>query len=115
MDVTTLAQIPLAVELASASVDGVPIVVSAPDTPVARAFLPAIEACTAVGRTDFDGAVARSLDDAFAENMGDVTLARQLDRFDEKTQSDLRAEIAELMGEESERLHAAAQPKRDPS
>lgn len=107
-DLSTVVQIPLAMELASASDDGVPIVVSAPEMPVAKAFLPALEVCAAIGRDNFDGAVARSLDDAFAKSEEDAALKQQFERFDERTQSDLRAEIAELMGDESTRLHGAA-------
>lgn len=116
--VRTLGQIPLAIDLASASDDGVPIVVSAPDTPVGKAFLSAVEACAAVGRTDFDGAVARSLDDAFAKNLSDHHLDEGLAQLDQVTQADLRNELTELLGDEAARLHDAAATalrKRGPS
>ncbi|MGI9500059.1 MAG: P-loop NTPase [Geminicoccaceae bacterium] len=107
-DIEMLAKIPLALELAAASDEGRPVVVAAPDGIVAKAFDPAIDACVNLGRSDFDGAVARSLDDAFAENLQAGLLDGALAGLDPTKRAEMEAELAELMGEEASRLHDAA-------
>lgn len=106
--VEMLGKIPLAPELALASDDGRPVVVAAPDSAVAKAFDPAIEACATVGRNDYDGAVARSLDEAFADNLQAGLLDEALAGLDPVTRAEMQAELAELMGEETARLHDVA-------
>jgi len=107
-DIETVSRIPLAIELASASDDGVPVVVSAPEAAVATAFAPLIAACTALGRLDFDGAVARSLDDAFAENLGSQMLDEGLAELEPTARAAMRDELARMIGEEAARLHGGA-------
>ncbi len=107
-DIETLGKIPLAVELASASDDGRPVVVAAPDSPIAKAFEPMIDAGVRLGRNDFDGAVARSLDDAFAENVKAGLLDDALAGLDPTKRAEMEAELAELLGAEQARLHDAA-------
>ena len=117
-DVATVARVPLAIELASASDDGVPLVVSAPESAAAKAFASAIDACAALGRADFDGAVARALDDVFAENLGSETLDEALAGLDPSAQAEMRGALTQLLGEEAARLHGAASAgdqKRGPS
>ena len=113
-EVETLARIPLTVELASASDGGVPIVAAAPQAAVARAFTPAIEACALLGRRDFDGAVARTLDDAFAQNLESQELQGALAGLGGEAQEDLREALATLLDDEAARLHGAA-TRRGPS
>ncbi len=109
--VETLARIPLALELSSASDRGVPLVVAEPENAAAKAFAPAIEACAALGRQGFDGAVARSLDEAFAENLESEALEDALSGLE--GEAELRQALAGLIGDEAARLHGAAQSKRD--
>ena len=106
--IETLSRIPLAIELAAASDDGRPVVVAAPGSAVARAFGPAIDACVRRGHTDFDGAVARSLDDAFAENLKAGRLDDTPAELDPTARAEMEAELAELLEEEASRLHGAA-------
>ena len=107
-DIATLARIPLALELATASDDGRPVVIATPDGTVADAFDPVIDACVGLGCNDFDGAVARSLDDAFAENLEAGLIDDALAGFDPTKRAEMEAELAELMGEETSRLHDVA-------
>ena len=107
--VSSLARIPLAIELASGSDEGIPVVVDAPDSGVSQAFGPVIEACARVGREDFDGAVARSVDDAIGENIEAGLLEEALSGIDPAQQDELRAGLAELLDAESQRLHGAAE------
>ena len=111
-DIETLARIPLTIELASASDDGRPVVVSTPDSTVAKAFDPAVEACINLGRNDFDGAVARSLDDAFAENLEAGLLDDALAGLDPTKRAEMEMELAKLMGEEASRLHGVGERRR---
>ena len=110
-DVETLAKIPLTIELASASDDGRPVVVASPESVVGKAFDPAIDACIRLGCTDFDGAVARSLDDAFAENVQAGILDDALAGVDPPKRAEMEAELTELLGAETSRLHSAAKRK----
>ncbi len=104
----TLGRVPLALELATASDDGRPVVIASPESPVAQAFDPAIEACAAIGRRDFDGAVARSLDEAFADNVQAGLLDEALASLDPATRAEMESELADLLGDESSRLHDVA-------
>ncbi len=107
-DIQTLGKIPLALELAAASDRGRPVVVETPDSVVAKAFDRAIESCVNLGRADFDGAVARSLDEAFAENLETGLLDDALAGLDPTKRSKIEAELSELMGKETSRLHEVA-------
>ena len=111
----TLARVPLAPELAAASDDGAPIVAAAPESAPAQAFAPAIEACAALGRADFDGATARALDDAFALNLQAGTLDAALEDVAPAERAELREALSGLLDEESARLHGAAAAGRDRS
>ncbi|WP_422368167.1 P-loop NTPase [Pelagibius sp.] len=106
--VETVARVPLAIELASASDDGAPLVISAPESAAAKAFAPAVDACAALGRADFDGAVAHALDDVFAENLRADTLEEALAELDPLAQAEMRDAVTSLLGEEAARLHDAA-------
>ncbi|MEQ8654451.1 MAG: P-loop NTPase [Kiloniellales bacterium] len=107
-DVTLLGQVPLAIELASASDAGSPLVLSDPGNKVSRAFAKAIEACAAVGRADFDGAVARALDDVFEENLGAAEMEDALASVPEGERAAVAAALSDLLSDESQRLHRAA-------
>ena len=99
-----LTRVPLAIELAAGSDSGTPVVVSKPGALVARAFTPAIEACVANGRDDFDRAVSRSLDEAFDQNLNSQALNEALGGLDLATRAELSDAIAGLMFKESSRL-----------
>ena len=107
-EIPALGQVPLAIELASASDDGTPVVAAAPESPVAKAFEPAIEVCAALGRADFDGAVARSLDDAFALNLNDRALNEALAGLEPGAQEEIRESLTQVLGDEAARLHGKA-------
>ncbi len=107
-DVPLLGQVPLAIELASASDEGTPVVLSDPDKPVAQAFLGAIEACMAIGRSDFNGAVARALDEVFDKNLGAAQMEAALAGVPDGEQGAVREALEDLLSEESQRLHQAA-------
>ncbi|MGI9484986.1 MAG: P-loop NTPase [Geminicoccaceae bacterium] len=107
-DIATLTRIPLALELATASDDGRPVVIATPDGTVANAFDPVIDACVGLGCSDFEGAVARSLDDAFAENIEAGLIDDALAGLDPAKRAEMETELAELMGEETLRLHDVA-------
>ncbi len=107
-EVPLLGQIPLAIELASASDEGTPVVLSEPEKAVAQAFNGAIEGCTAIGRSDFNGAVARALDDVFDENLNDQEMESALAGVPDAEQGAVRAAVKDLLSEESQRLHQAA-------
>jgi ATP-binding protein involved in chromosome partitioning len=107
--IARLAQIPLAPILAAASDEGVPVVTASPDCAAARAFEPLVEAVAALGRAEFDGAVARTLEDVFAQNLADRQLQSSLAALPEKVRTRLEAEIGGLLGSETTRLRDAAQ------
>lgn len=106
VNVKSLAKIPLAIELASGSDNGLPIVVSDSETALAKAFAPIVEACAATGRSDFDGAVARSLDDAFDENLASDGLSDALAQLDVEARAEIGDAISALIANESGRLHS---------
>ncbi len=112
-EVPLLGEIPLAIELASCSDDGMPLLLSAPESPAALAFQGTIEASLAIGRADFDGAVARSLEDVFDENLTSAELEAALAEIPDAERKTLEAAMGDLLSEEKARLHEAASPARD--
>jgi len=106
VNVKSLGKVPLAIELASGSDDGLPVVASAPQSALARTFAPVVDACIATGRTDFDGAVARSLDDAFGENLASQDLSDALAQLDDAARAEFGDAIATLIDDETSRLHS---------
>ena len=109
--VQTLTQIPMTLSLSSASDEGLPLVLSEPESPAASAFAPVIEACAILGREDFDGAVARALDDVFAENLDAEGLEAALSQLDPAQQADMRDDLARMLEGEALRLHGKADAK----
>lgn len=107
-EVALLGQVPLAIELASASDEGTPLVLSDPENKVSLAFQDAIEACAAIGRKDFDGAVARALDDVFDENLSAAEMESALAAVPDGERAVVAAALSDLLSEESRRLHQAA-------
>ena len=110
LDIPLLGQIPLAPELATASDDGMPVVAGAPDSRVAMSFAPMIDAVAALGRDEFGGAVARTLEDVFEKNLADDQLRHALDDLPPEARAEMSEEIAALLGTETRRLAAAAKP-----
>lgn len=108
LDITRLAQIPLAPDLALGSDTGAPVVTACPDSVSAKAFAPLIDAVAALGRDMFDGAVARALEDVFEKNLADAALAEALDGLPEGARAEIANQIGALLGQETERLQEAA-------
>ncbi len=111
LGITKIADIPLAPELARGSDNGEPIVVAQPEMAVARAFTPIVEAVAALGRKEFNHAVAASMKGVFAENLGDAEMQAALaDLPDGRA---IEAEIAALLGQEATRLDKADNSTKD--
>lgn len=108
MGIAKLGSLPLSPELALGSDSGAPPVSDRPEGVVARAFTPVIDAVVAVGRRDFDGAVARTLEDVFAQNLSDGDLQAALTALPTKERSEVEAALTSLLGGEAERLKSAA-------
>lgn len=111
LDIEKIAEIPLAPEIALGSDAGAPIVVAQPETAVARAFAPMIDAVAALGRKRFSEAAAASMADIFAQNMQDPDLRAALDALPQAGALD--RELTELLGQESNRLSRAAGRSED--
>ncbi|MEL6206028.1 MAG: P-loop NTPase [Pseudomonadota bacterium] len=112
LEISRIAQVPLAPELAACSDAGAPVVVAAPESTAARAFAPLVDAVAALGRTEFGGAVARTLEDVFAQNIADREMQAALADLPDAARTALEGEIGALLGGETERLQEAAQ-RRD--
>ena len=112
LGIDKLADIPLAPELALASDTGEPVVVSQPDTLVAQAFAPLVKAVAALGRQDFEHAVAASMQGVFAENLSDADLQAALAELPAGVE--IGAEITSLLENEASRLQRAAETTKDP-
>ena len=104
LGINHLAAIPLAPELALGSDTGEPVVAAHPDSTVARAFEPVIEAVAAAGRAGFGAAVAHTLGEVFQKNLEDEALISALENLPEGQQNELNEEIAALLGQETGRL-----------
>jgi ATP-binding protein involved in chromosome partitioning len=96
--VSSLAQIPLSPALASGSDAGRPIMIDAPESPEARAFLPAVEACIAQARESFTAAAASSLQAMHQEAQASPELEEALAAVPPEQRDALRVELAELLG-----------------
>lgn len=105
MGIERIAAVPLAPELAIGSDSGEPVVCSHPTGAVAASFEPLIAAVAAIGRSDFNKAVAATLGEVFEENLGDEALKATLADLPEGA----RQEIAALLDEEAGRLRGAAE------
>ncbi len=99
-----LASVPLAPELALGSDEGKPIVALSPESPVAEAFDPLIDACAALGREQFSEAVAHTLEEVFAENLADADMQAAL----RQAPPDMQGELNDLLNGEAARLRDAA-------
>ena len=108
MDIPRIASIPLAPELAMGSDCGEPVVATAPQSEVAKAFAPLLDACIEVGREAFEASVAGTLPDVFAENLAAPDLSAALQGLPEGEAAEINAQIAELLDGESERLRQSA-------
>ncbi|CAJ1374780.1 unnamed protein product [Effrenium voratum] len=104
LGISRLAAIPLAPELAMGSDTGQPVVTERPESAVARAFEPLIEAVAATGRAGFDAAVAHTLGEVFQTNLEDEALRTALADLPAGQQEELGDEIAALLSQETGRL-----------
>lgn len=103
-DIDRLASVPLAPELALGSDEGKPIVALNPESPVAEAFDPLIDACAALGREQFSEAVAHALTDVFEENLADADMQAAL----RQAPPGMQKELSTLLNGEAARLKDAA-------
>ncbi|MGI9479709.1 MAG: P-loop NTPase [Hyphomicrobiaceae bacterium] len=110
--IASIAAIPLAPELAMGSDCGQPIVTGQPDSAVAAAFDPLIEAVCSRGREDFDTAVAHTLGQLFQDNLDDHQLHDALATLPEAVREELSGEIATLLNGEVGRLRDSAPPRQ---
>ncbi|NIY97328.1 Mrp/NBP35 family ATP-binding protein, partial [Salipiger sp. HF18] len=110
LDIDKIAEIPLSPELALGSDRGEPIVTALPDSVVARAFDPMIDAVSALGRAGFHQAVAATMQDVFAENLNDADLKEALAALPAGA---LGADLSELLNQEASRLKQASQPVKE--
>lgn len=104
LEISRLAQIPLAPELASASDSGAPVVAARPDSPAARAFAPLVAAAAGLGQRSFDTAAARGLEDLLAQSMTDGDLQAFLAELPDGDRAELSAQIAGLAAAEAARV-----------
>lgn len=114
LDIQRIAQIPLAPDLAIGSDSGAPVVTAHPEGVSATAFGPLIEAVAALGRAEFGGAVARSLEDVFGKNLADDEMTTALDALPDDARAALTDQIAALLDGEAKRVHQATQPRETP-
>ncbi|SDE62532.1 Chromosome partitioning ATPase, Mrp family, contains Fe-S cluster [Salipiger thiooxidans] len=110
LDIDKIAEIPLSPELALGSDRGEPIVTALPDSAVARAFDPMIDAVSALGRAGFHQAVAATMKDVFAENLNDADLKEALAALPAGA---VGADLSELLNQEASRLKQASQPVKE--
>lgn len=114
LEIPQVAQIPLAPELALASDNGSPVVAAQPESPAARAFEPLLTAVAALGRADFNVAVAHALEDVFAMNVADREMQAALSALPEAEREQLGEEVRALLKDEAKRLQQeAARQHRD--
>lgn len=102
-----LTRIPLARELAEASDAGVPVVAGRPESVVARAFAPLVEACGALGRADMAAAVAGGLPEVFRQNLDSEQLEAALAALDPATRAEVESELGRTLADERARLDGA--------
>ena len=96
--VASIAQIPLSPALASGSDAGRPIVLDAPDSLEARAFMPAVQACIAHARALFAAAAADSLQALHQDAPESPELEAALAAVPAEERERVRAELAALLG-----------------
>jgi len=111
LDIRKISAVPLAPEVALGSDRGEPVVCAHPDSSVAGAFAPLIEAVAALGRKDFSTAVAATLGEVFQENLADPELNKAMADLPEHAREVLGDEIAALLGQETGRLSDAIRDK----
>ncbi len=112
LNIDKIAEIPLAPEIALGSDSGQPVVVSQPDSVVAKAFAPMVAAIAELGRQGFNSAVAASMQGVFAENLSDADMQAALAELPEG--AEITAKINNLLGQEASRLERAAQDTKGP-
>lgn len=98
VEVESIAQIPLSLALSSGSDTGVPVVLSAPEGPEARAFAPAIAAVLAHAKATFAEAAAQSLQGFSQAGLENPELEQALNNVPDEQREALRAQLASLMG-----------------
>ncbi len=108
MGIARVAAVPLAPELAHGSDCGEPVVCAHPRSAAAMSFAPLVEAVAALGRADFETAVAATLGEVFEANLADPALQEALADLPEDARAEFGDEIAALLGAEAGRLREAA-------
>jgi ATP-binding protein involved in chromosome partitioning len=114
LGIPSIAKLPLDPALAAGSDDGKPLVLNPSIAPaVATAFAQAVDACASLGRADFGGAVARTLDEVFEKNLEDADLEAALAGMHGPVSDSVRRTLAQILHEESQRLHGASGQSED--
>lgn len=103
--IAQIAQIPLSPDIALSSDTGAPIVTAQPESTVAKAFTPMIDAVATRGREDFGHSVAGALETVFTENLNDDDMAAALAQMPDADA--LGDEIKNLLSQETSRLQQA--------
>ncbi|MGO1616845.1 MAG: P-loop NTPase [Oceanisphaera sp.] len=98
VEVASIAQIPLSLTLSSGSDTGVPVVLSMPEGPEARAFAPAIAAVLDHAKATFVEAAAQSLQGFSQAGLENPELEQALSNVPDEQREALRAQLASLMG-----------------
>ncbi len=102
--VESLAQIPLDPELARGSDEGMPDVLARPDGPVARAFMPVVDACLEHAKQQFAEAAVHSLNDAFDQNLDSSMLEESLQHVPAEQRDAIRRALEDALAVEQQRL-----------
>nr|WP_298413751.1 Mrp/NBP35 family ATP-binding protein [uncultured Halomonas sp.] len=102
--IESLTQIPLALELASGSDLGTPVVVAHPQSPAAQAFTPVVDACVAKAHVEFSQAAVHSLGDAFEKNLESPDLEEALAGLPPEERDAVRQELEAMLSAEQNRL-----------
>ncbi|HUH61170.1 MAG TPA: Mrp/NBP35 family ATP-binding protein [Candidimonas sp.] len=102
--VESLAQIPLDPELARASDIGMPDVLARPNSSVARAFRPIVDACLESAKKQFASAAVHSLRDAFDQNLSSPLLEESLRDVPAEQRDALLHTLEDMLAIEQQRL-----------
>lgn len=97
-DVQSIAQIPLSLALSTASDTGVPVILSAPDSPEAQAFAPMVKACNDHAKAVFAEAAKQSLQDFMQASVPAAELEQALSQAPADEQEALRQQLQDLLG-----------------
>ena len=102
--VESLTRIPLDPYLAQGSDEGTPDILARPESVVANAFQPVIDACIENARAHFAEAAVHSLNGVFDENLQSPLLDEALEGLAPEQRDAMREQLKGMLGNESQRL-----------